>query len=72
MASAMAFRTAARSVSEVSPQASRAAWAASRASSTSSGVDRATSQKTLPVTGLTLGMYCPFTGATQAPPMKLS
>ena len=57
MASAMALRTAARSVSDVSPQASLAAWAASRASSTSSGVDRATSQKGLPLTGLTFAMY---------------
>ena len=68
----MAFRTAARPVSEVSPQASLAAWAASRASSTSSAVDLATSQNCLPVTGLTLGMYWPFTGATHVPPMKLS
>ena len=53
MASAMALSTAARSVSDVSPQASLAAWAASRASSTSSAVDLATSVKGLPVTGLT-------------------
>ena len=39
IASAMRLRTAARSASEVSPQASLAAWAASRASSTSSAVD---------------------------------
>ena len=72
MASAMAFSTAARSVSEVSPQASLAAWAASRASSTSSAVDLATSQKGWPLTGLTLSMYWPLTGATQCPPMKFS
>ncbi len=52
-----ALSTAARSASEVSPQASLAAWAASRASSTSSAVDLATSQNCLPVTGLRLGMY---------------
>ena len=72
MASAIALRTAARSASEASPQASLAAWAASRASSTSSAVDLATSQNGLPVTGLTLAMYWPLTGATHLPPMKLS
>ena len=59
MASAIRLRTADRSASEVSAQASFAWWAASRASSTSSGVDFATSQKGLPSTGLTLTMYCP-------------
>jgi hypothetical protein len=72
MTSAMRLRTAARSVREVSPQASLAAWAASSASSTSSGVDLATSQNGLPSTGLTLAMYFPSTGATQPPPMKFS
>ena len=72
MASAIALRTAARSVSEASPQASFAAWAASSASSTSSGVERATSQNGLPLTGLMFVMYWPLTGATHLPPMKLS
>ena len=72
MASAMALSTAARSGSEVSPQASLAACAASRASSTSSAVDLATSVKGWPVTGLMFFMYWPLTGATQCPPMKLS
>ena len=72
MASATRLRTAARSVSDVSPQASLAAWAASRASSTSSAVDCATSQNGLPLTGLTFTMYWPLVGATHLPPMKLS
>ena len=42
-----------RSVSDVSPQASFAAWAASRANSTSSVVDLATSQNGRPFAGLT-------------------
>ena len=56
MASAIRFSTAARSVRDVSPHASLAACAASSASSTSSAVDLATSQKGLPLTGLTLAM----------------
>jgi hypothetical protein len=43
IASAIRLRTRARSVSDVSPQVSRDAWAASRASSMSSLVDRGTS-----------------------------
>ena len=66
----MRLSTAARPASEVAPQASLAAWAASRASSTSSAVDLATSQKGLPSTGLRLAMYLPLTGSTHWPPMK--
>ena len=72
MASAMAFNTAARSGRDVSAQASLAACAASRASSTSSAVDLATSVKGWPVTGLTFFMYLPMTGDTQCPPTKFS
>jgi hypothetical protein len=69
MASAIAFRMLERSVVEVSPHAWRAAWAASRASSMSSGVERATSQNALPVAGLGSALYSPATGGTQCPPM---
>mgnify|MGYP001436971679 CR=1 FL=1 len=63
---------AARAAGEVRPQASRALWAASSASSMSAACERAAWQKTLPVTGETLSKYCPSTGATHLPPMKLS
>ena len=49
--SAILFRMFARSATEVLPQAGAAAWAASRASSMSSAVDAAISQKVWPVTG---------------------
>ena len=59
-------------MSEVSPQASLAAWAASRASSTSSGVDLATSQKGWPLTGLTLCHVLALDRSHPVPPMKFS
>jgi hypothetical protein len=55
--SAMRLRTAARSVSEASPQASLAAWAASRANSISSAPDFGTSVKGWPVAGLLFSEY---------------
>ena len=57
MASAMRLRTAAALGQRCVAQASLAAWAASSANSTSSTVDRATSQNGFPLTGLTLAMY---------------
>jgi hypothetical protein len=65
MRSAILFRMLARSAGEVLPQASLAAWAASSASSTSSLLERATSQKGWPVIGVTFGKYSPLTGATK-------
>jgi hypothetical protein len=35
----------------------------------SSAVERGTSQKARPVTGVTLSKYWPFTGSTQVPPV---
>lgn len=55
--SAILLRMFARAVGEVRPQESRAAWAASSAFSMSSAVERATSQKGLPVTGLMFSKY---------------
>ncbi len=72
MRSAILFRITARSATDVFPQAGAAAWAASRASSTSSAVERATSVKTWPVTGVGFSKYSPFTGGTHCPPMKFS
>ena len=51
MRSAILLSTFARSAGGVVPQAGAAAWAASRAFSTSLAVDRATSVNTSPVTG---------------------
>ena len=51
--SAILSRMPDRSVAEVLPHASAAPWPASRASSMSSAVERAISQKTCPVTGVT-------------------
>ena len=68
--SATRLRTEARSAREALPQAGAAAWAASRASSTSAAVDLATSQNGLPTTGLMFAMYLPPTGSTNFPPMK--
>ena len=65
MASAIPFRALALSVRDVSPHSALLAWAASSASSTSSGVERATSQNGWPVAGARLTMYSPLTGATQ-------
>ncbi len=48
---AIAFSTFARSATEVSPHATFAAWAASSASSTSSGVESGTAVNGSPVTG---------------------
>ena len=72
IASAMALSTAARSVADASPQASFAACAASRASSTSSGVECATSVIGRPVAGLRSTRYLPSVGANHLPPMKFS
>ena len=72
MRSAIALRTRARSVSEVSPHAARAAWAASSASSMSSAVEWATLVKGLPVAGLRFSRYSPWTAASHPPPTKLS
>jgi hypothetical protein len=72
MRSAILFRMPARVATEVCAQAFAAAWAASRAFSTSSAVERATSQIGWPVTGVMSAKYCSFSGGTQSPPMKLS
>src|SRR5699024_12807147 len=56
----------------VCPHATCAFDAASTAKSTSSCVDRATSQNTFPVTGLMFSKYFPFAGGTYSPPIKLS
>ncbi len=70
--SAILFMSAARWVGEVLPHASAAACAASSALWMSSSVERATWQKTWPVTGDGLSKYWPLTGGTNLPPMKLS
>ena len=62
----------ARSAALVLPHAGAALWAASRASSTSSAVERAISVKISPVTGEGFSKYWPLTGATYSPPMMLS
>ncbi|MCY1411704.1 hypothetical protein D9M71_270940 [compost metagenome] len=69
MRSAMRSSTLERSCTEVRPQASAAAWAASRALSTSSAVERGNSAIGWPFTGEVLVKYWPFTGATNSPPM---
>ncbi len=69
MRSAIRSRTLDRSCTEVRPQASAAAWAASRAFSMSSAVERGNSAISLPLTGEVFSKYCPFTGATNSPPM---
>ncbi len=61
-----------RSVTEVRPHAGAAAWAASSARSTSSAVPRATSAKTLPLTGEGFSKYRPRAGGAYSPPMKWS
>ncbi|MNZ41060.1 hypothetical protein D3C78_586000 [compost metagenome] len=58
-----------RSCTEVRPQASAAAWAASSASSMSSAVERGNSPMASPVTGVVLVKYWPLTGATNSPLM---
>ncbi len=72
MRSAILFRMTARSAGAVLPQAGAAWCAASSASSTSSLVDRATSQNGWPLTGETFSKYMPLTGATRSPPIQLS
>ena len=72
MRSAILLRMRERSAGEVLPQASLAACAASSAFSMSSAVERATSHSGRPVTGVGLVKYCPRTGGTHSPPMKLS
>jgi hypothetical protein len=70
--SAIRLSTLARSFAAILPQPGAARCAASRASSMSSPVLRATSQKTLPVTGVTFSKYWPLTGGTRSPPIQLS
>src|SRR5450631_4233025 len=70
--SAILLSTAARCATEVRPQASAAACAASTARSTSSACERAILQTTWPVVGDILSKYTPLTGATHFPPMKFS
>lgn len=72
MRSAMRFRMRARSATDVLPQAGAALWAASSASSMSSAVPRATSQKGLPVTGEMFSKYWPLMGGTHSPPIQFS
>ena len=69
MRSAILLRITARSAGEVLFQVTAAAWAASRASSTSSAVERATSVNTSPVTGVGFWKYSPLVGGTHSPPM---
>ncbi|MNV97558.1 hypothetical protein D3C71_1926930 [compost metagenome] len=70
MRSAILLRMLARAVVDVSAQARLAACAASSAASMSSALERATSVKTLPVTGVVFSKYWPLRGATHWPPMK--
>src|SRR6185312_17159513 len=60
------------SVADFSPHASFAACAASNASSTSSGVECATSVIGRPVAGHRSARYLPCVGASHLPPMKFS
>ncbi|MNJ53580.1 hypothetical protein D3C77_489750 [compost metagenome] len=69
MRSAIFSRISERACTEVVPQASAAAWAASRAFSTSSAVERGNSAISWPFTGEVFSKYCPLTGATNSPPM---
>ena len=70
MRSAILLSITERCAYEVLPQASLAAWAASRARFTSSAFERGTSQNGLPVTGETFSKYSPLTGSRHLPPMK--
>ena len=72
IASAIAFSTSARCVADASPQESFAACAASSASSTSSGVESATSVIGSAVAGDRSIRYLPCVGASHLPPMKFS
>ncbi|MNS94235.1 hypothetical protein D3C72_1284470 [compost metagenome] len=71
MRSAIFSSTRERSWAEVLPQASAAAWAASRALSMSAALERGNSAITSPLTGEVLVKYSPLIGATNSPPMKL-
>ncbi|MCY1300848.1 hypothetical protein D9M69_518540 [compost metagenome] len=69
MRSAIFSRISARSCTEVRPQASAAACAASSARSMSSAPERGNSAITSPFTGEVLVKYWPLSGATNSPPM---
>ena len=69
MRSAIFSRMFERSCTEVRPQASAAAWAASGALSMSSAVERGNSAIGWPFTGEVLVKYWPLTGGTNSPPM---
>src|SRR5678815_787053 len=70
--SAIRLRMLARYAADVVFQLRAAACAASSARSTSSCVERATSQRGCPVTGEGFMKYWPFTGGTYSPPIQLS
>src|SRR5512145_3314331 len=70
--SAIRFRMLARYAGDVLFQLMPAAYAASRALSMSSWVERATSQSGLPVIGVGFTKYCPRTGGTYSPAIQLS
>ena len=63
------LRMLARCVGLVCPQLSRAAWAASSASSMSFAFERGISQKVFPVMGVMFSKYWPEAGSTHLPPM---
>jgi hypothetical protein len=65
MRSAMRLRMAERSVEEMLAQASLAAWAASRASSTSSAEDLANSARCAPLMGAVVGEVLAFEGGDE-------
>jgi hypothetical protein len=67
--SAIFKRICDRSATAVRPQASLAAWAASRAASMSDASERAISQTGWPVIGEMLSKYLPALGAFHSPPM---
>ena len=70
--SAILSNILARSPGAVRPHLSAAACAASKASSTSSALERAACVYGLPVIGEITSKYSPLTGATHLPPIKLS
>jgi hypothetical protein len=70
--SAMRFRMLARYAGDVPFQLMAAACAASRARSTSSRVERATSHRGCPVSGVGLTKYSPSAGGTYSPAIQLS
>ncbi len=69
MRSAIFSRISERAWTEVLPQASAAAWAASRALSMSLALERGNSAIGWPFTGEVLVKYWPSTGATNSPLM---